>query len=129
MKFYRTRTAKYRRDAYGKSRESSCASISRTWGACCAPPRTQRRSLWDLYATCDEVHGFGREAVECGDALFEVFFFCVFDFVVADATQRLDEHHHGGNAGARDFGSVMERARRHAMRLWRAGNFCDRGVA
>jgi hypothetical protein len=43
-------------------------------------------------------------------------FFCVLDLVVADAVQALHEHHDGRNAGARDFGSVVEGAGRKAMR-------------
>ena len=52
------------------------------------------RELWP--ALGDELHGFGGEAVEGCDAEFEVLFFCVFDFVVADATERLHEHHYVG---------------------------------
>jgi hypothetical protein len=35
-------------------------------------------------------------------------FFRVFDLVVTDAVQALDEHHDGGDAGARDFGGVVQ---------------------
>ena len=58
----------------------------------------------------DEIHGFGGEAIEGGDAEFEVIFLCIFDFVVADAAERLNKHHHGRNSGARDFGGIVKRA-------------------
>ena len=57
----------------------------------------------------------------------EVFFLRVLDFVVADAVQALDEHHHRRHAGARDFGGVVQRAARQAMRL--AAGFADGFVA
>ena len=56
-----------------------------------------------------------------------MFFFCVLDFVVADAVEALDEHHHGRHAGARDFGGVVQRAARQAMRF--AAGFADGFVA
>jgi hypothetical protein len=65
-------------------------------GAQHAAPRHQQV----LSALGDEFHGFGGEAVEGGDAEFEVLFFCVLDFVVADAAKGLDEHHYGGDSGA-----------------------------
>src|SRR5256714_3360953 len=42
-------------------------------------------------------------------------FFGVLDFVVGDAVEALDEHHDGGDAGAGDFGGVVERAGGEAM--------------
>lgn len=59
--------------------------------------------------------GFVGEFIESGDAKFEVFLLGVFDFVVADAVEALDKHHHGGNAGAGDFGGVVKRAGGKAM--------------
>ena len=44
-----------------------------------------------------------------------MFFFRVLDFVVADAVQALNEHHHGRNAGAGDFRGVMQRTGRQSM--------------
>ena len=61
--------------------------------------------------------------VEGLDAEGEMVFAGVFDFIVADAAQGLHEEHDGGNAGAGDFGSVVERAGGHAMRG--AGNFAN----
>ena len=57
------------------------------------------------------------------DAEGEVVFAGIFDFVVADAAQGLHKEHNRGDAGARDFGGVVERAGGHAMRG--AGNFAD----
>jgi hypothetical protein len=54
--------------------------------------------------------GFGGEAVVGGDGEVEMVFAGVFDLVVADAAQGLDEHHYRGDAGAGDFGGVVERA-------------------
>lgn len=70
-----------------------------------------RTSSWIevLGAALDEVHRFGGEAVEGSYTEFEMVFFCVFDFVVADAAEGLDEHHYCGDSGAGDFGSVVER--------------------
>jgi hypothetical protein len=56
-----------------------------------------------------------------------MFLFCVFNFVVADAVEALDEHHHGGNPGGGDFGGVVEGAGREAMDL--AAGFADGFVA
>jgi len=67
--------------------------------------------------------GFGGQPVEGLNAESQVVFASVFDFVVADAAQGLYEEHDRGNAGARDFGGVVERAGGHAMR--RGGNFAD----
>ena len=67
------------------------------------------------------------EFVESSYGHREMFFFGVFDFVVADAVEALDEHHDGGDAGAGDFGGVVERAGRETMRF-RAG-VGDRFVA
>jgi hypothetical protein len=52
-----------------------------------------------------------------------MFFFRVFDFVVGDAVEALDGHHDGGDAGAGDFGGVVERAGGEAMRLAVVGLF------
>ena len=35
-----------------------------------------------------------------------MFFFGVFNLIMTDPVQRLNEHHHGGNSRARDFGGV-----------------------
>jgi hypothetical protein len=42
-------------------------------------------------------------------------FFGVLDFVVADAVEALHKHHDGGDAGAGDFGGVVQRAGGEAM--------------
>ena len=51
----------------------------------------------------------------------------VFNFVVTDAAERLDEHHDGGNAGARDLGGIMQRTGRQAVR--RVRDLANRLVA
>src|ERR1700688_2619904 len=43
-------------------------------------------------------------------------FLGVFDLVMADALQRLHEHHDGGNAGSGDFGRIVERTGWKTMR-------------
>jgi len=45
-----------------------------------------------------------------------MFFFRVFDLVVGNAVEALDEHHDGGDAEAGDFGGVVEGAGGKAMR-------------
>ena len=64
----------------------------------------------------DPPEGFIGESVESGHGHGEMFFFRVLDFVVADALERLDEHHDGRDAGAGDFGGVVEGAGGEAMR-------------
>lgn len=64
---------------------------------------------------------------EGGEGLVEVVFFGVFDFVVADAVEGLDEHHDGGDAGHGDFGGVVEGAGREAV--GGVGGFLDGLVA
>ena len=54
--------------------------------------------------------GFEGEAFVGSDGEAEMLFAGVFDFVVRDAAEGLDEHHDGGDAGAGDFGGVVERA-------------------
>ena len=49
----------------------------------------------------------GGQAVKSTDSGFDVFFPGVFDFVVADAVQALDKHHHGRDAEAGNFGGIM----------------------
>ena len=39
-------------------------------------------------------------------------FLCVFNLIMADALERLHEHHHGGYTRARNFGRVVQRARK-----------------
>ncbi len=51
--------------------------------------------------------GFVRQAVERNDGLFQMLFLRVFDFVVADAAQRLREHHDRWHSRARYFGGVV----------------------
>ena len=57
----------------------------------------------------------------------EMTFGSVFDLVVADAAQGLNEHHDGGDAGAGDLGGVVERAGGKADK--RAGDLFDRLLA
>ena len=45
----------------------------------------------------DPVHRLFSELVKGGYGEFEMLFFRVLDFVVADAVEALDEHHDGGN--------------------------------
>ena len=54
-------------------------------------------------------HRLLREFVERGNTEFEVLFLRVLDFVVADAVQALDEHHHRRHTGARNLGGVVQR--------------------
>src|SRR5205085_2688120 len=55
--------------------------------------------------------------VEGDDSQFEMLLFRVFNLIVADAMEALDEHHDGGDAGAGDFGGIVERAGGEAMRF------------
>jgi hypothetical protein len=61
-------------------------------------------------AGLDPSHRLVGQLIESDDGLLEIFFLGVFDFVVADAVEALDEHHDGGDAGARDFGGVVKGA-------------------
>ena len=94
-------------------------------GACADADSVQARAGGGLGAEPGE--GFAGEAVEGGDGEVEVLLAGVFDLVVADAAQRLHEHHHGGDAGAGDFRGVMQRARGKAgasparLRRWLHG--------
>jgi hypothetical protein len=54
-------------------------------------------------------------------------FFRIFDFVVADAVEALDEHHDGEDAEAGDFGGVGEGAGGEAM--WNGAGLGDGFVA
>ena len=72
-------------------------------------------------------HRLFRQLVERGHAEFEVLFLRVLDFVVADAMQALDEHHHRRHARGCDFGGVVQRAARQAMPL--AARLADGFVA
>src|SRR4051794_31082921 len=45
-----------------------------------------------------------------------MFFRGVFDAVVADAAERLDEHHDSGDASSRDFRCIVQRAGGESMR-------------
>lgn len=67
------------------------------------------RSFTDssMRISCNPSHDLRGEAVEGGEGLFEVVFAGVFDFVVADAVEALDEHHDGGDAGHGDFGGIV----------------------
>src|SRR5205085_9956779 len=65
----------------------------------------------------DPPNRLGCQLVEGGHGQFEVFFLRVLDLVVADAVEALDEHHDGGDAGAGDFGGVVEGAGGEAMWL------------
>ena len=71
----------------------------------------------------DPLEGFEGEAFVGGDGKAEMFFAGVFDLVVGDAAEGLDEHHDGGDAGASDFGGVVERAGGEADRF--AGDIDD----
>ncbi|MDB6026269.1 MAG: hypothetical protein JWM68_2492, partial [Verrucomicrobiales bacterium] len=50
-------------------------------------------------------------------------FLRVLDFIMADAVETLDEHHHGRDTGAGDFGGVVQWAGREPIRL--VGELCD----
>ena len=84
------------------------------------------RSLWpwDWRSTRlslgDPVSCLCRQSIQRGDGEFEMLFAGVFDLVVADAAERLHEHHHRGDAGAGDFGGVVQRAGGQAVRWCRA---------
>src|SRR4051794_29798579 len=93
---------------------------------------TQRRGYSGLLnggtgAGVDPPNCFVREVVESGYRQFEVLLFGVFDFVVGDAVETLDEHHDGGDACAGDFGGVVERPRGEAM--WFGAGFGNGFVA
>jgi|ERR1700693_6208908 len=62
------------------------------------------------------IYSFGSEAVESDYGHFEVLFLGVFNLIMADAVEGLHEHHDGGDAGAGNFGCVVEWAGRHAVR-------------
>src|SRR5262245_57088610 len=62
-------------------------------------------------------HRFLCQLVECLHAELQVLFPGIFDFVVADAMQALDKHHHCGHAGASDLGGVMQRTGWQTMYL------------
>jgi hypothetical protein len=66
-----------------------------------------RLSEAHLFLACDPTHGLFGKASEGHRGKLKVFLLCVFKFVVAEAVERLREHHHGGNAGARDFCGVV----------------------
>src|SRR5579862_9758442 len=68
-------------------------------------------------------HRFFCKIVESCDRKFKVLFFRVLNFIVTDAMQTLDEHHHRGNAGGGNLGSVVQRTAGHAMAL--AAGFAD----
>src|SRR5437764_12822703 len=57
------------------------------------------------------------QLVESGHGQLEMLLFRVLDFVVGNSMEALDEHHDGGDAGAGDFGGVVERAGGEAMRF------------
>jgi hypothetical protein len=71
------------------------------------------RSRWRL----NPPHCFLRELVEGDDALLQMFFLGVLDFVVADTVQTLDEHHHGGNSGGGNFRRIVQRPAGQAVNL------------
>jgi hypothetical protein len=54
-------------------------------------------------------HCFVRELFECGYRQLDVLLPCVLNLVVTDAAKALDEHHDGGDSGARDFSSIVDR--------------------
>ncbi len=54
-----------------------------------------------------------------------MFFFGVFDFVVGDAVEGLDEEHDGGGTGAADFGGVVEGAGGEAVGFFDVADFFD----
>ena len=56
----------------------------------------------------------------------EVLLASVFDLIVTDAVERLDEQHDGGDAGAGDFGGVVQGAGGQAMQ--RSGEGDEVGV-
>lgn len=58
----------------------------------------------------DRPHRLFGQLVERDDRQFEVVLFRVFEFVVAEAVEALDEHHHAGDAGARHLGGIVQRA-------------------
>src|SRR5262249_42933572 len=79
------------------------------------------------YSLPDPGHRLVRESDERADGKFEMLFFSVFDLVVADAAQALNEHHDRWNSSARDFGCVVQRTGRQPM--WIRARFRNRGVS
>src|SRR5262249_14487845 len=65
----------------------------------------------------DPGHRFVGEFVERRYGELDVLFLGVLDPVVADAAEALYEHHDRRDAGPGDFGGVVQRAGRNAMRL------------
>ena len=75
----------------------------------------ERHHLSSSGGALDPPDGLVGEFVEGGHGQGEVFFFGVFDFVVADAVEALDEHHDGGDAELSDGGGVVKWAGGEAM--------------
>jgi hypothetical protein len=74
-------------------------------------------------AQLDPSNCLGGQLIEGDHGQCEMLLFRVFDFVVADAVEALDEHHDGGDAEAGDFGCVVERAGGEAM--WNGAGLRD----
>ena len=56
----------------------------------------------------DAVHRFLRELVERYNRQLDMLFSGVLNLIVTDAAKALDEHHDGGDSGARDFSSIVD---------------------
>jgi hypothetical protein len=83
------------------------------WGSIHASPHSAKigvisvRKRQERLLAENPTHSFGGEAVECFHGHLQMIFAGVFDFVVADALERLDEHHHCRDAGTRDLSGVV----------------------
>src|SRR5262249_31664307 len=65
----------------------------------------------------DRGEGFFGKCVKRAHTEFQMLFFCIFDFVVTDPMEALDEHHDGGDTGTSDFSGIVEWTGRETMRL------------
>src|SRR6267378_1924795 len=70
---------------------------------------SDRSDLFRQHTALNRCYRLPCKLVERRDTHLEVLFLRVFDFVVADAVETLDEHHDGRHAGAGDFGGIVER--------------------
>src|SRR5277367_3301129 len=63
-----------------------------------------------LRVTCrNPVCGSLREVCKRPDCQVEMLLARIFNLIVTDAAERLDEHHHGGDSGSGHLRSVMQR--------------------
>ena len=79
-------------------------------------PRARgRRRSWRGYVSATRAIVLSASRSSAADRELEVLVARVLELRVREPAQALDEHHHRGNAGARDLGGVVQRARRQAV--------------